>query len=98
MESRAAIQSKYARCLPCACAAAGAPRINALTPVSSADSRSRYLQPHEVLAFVVVQNGEKSVVTLLLLRSKGDGGFWHCIAGGVEAGETVIEAARREVD
>lgn len=75
-----------------------APRIQAVTSVPSVDVKRRYLQPHEVLAFVVARDDQRSVVTLLLLRSRGDGGFWHCIAGGVEPGESAMDAARREVD
>jgi 8-oxo-dGTP pyrophosphatase MutT (NUDIX family) len=34
---------------------------------------------------------------LVLLRCEADGGYWHVVAGGVEAGETYAEAAAREL-
>ena len=34
---------------------------------------------------------------LLLHRSPEQGGYWHVVAGGVEPGETALEAAEREL-
>jgi 8-oxo-dGTP pyrophosphatase MutT (NUDIX family) len=34
---------------------------------------------------------------LLVHRSPEQGGYWHVVAGGVEPGETVVEAAEREL-
>ncbi len=34
---------------------------------------------------------------LIALRAQAGGGYWHTIAGGVEPGETAVEAARREL-
>jgi 8-oxo-dGTP pyrophosphatase MutT (NUDIX family) len=48
--------------------------------------------PHEV--FVFVRRGEKY---LILRRSEQQGGYWHCVAGALEAGETYGEAAAREL-
>src|SRR4051812_22114976 len=48
--------------------------------------------PYEV--FVFVRRGEDY---LILRRSEKQGGYWHCVAGGLEAGETYAEAAVREL-
>jgi dATP pyrophosphohydrolase len=48
--------------------------------------------PHEVL--VVVRRGGQFLV---LRRSERQGGYWHCVAGGVERGETPADAAAREL-
>jgi 8-oxo-dGTP pyrophosphatase MutT (NUDIX family) len=50
--------------------------------------------PNEVAIFVV-RRGRSEV--LVVRRSAEGGGYWHTIAGGVEAGETAEEAARREL-
>ncbi len=34
---------------------------------------------------------------LLLHRAPEQGGYWHVVAGGVEPGETAVEAAEREL-
>ena len=49
-------------------------------------------QTLEVLVFV--RRGEE---VLVVHRSPGGGGYWHSVAGGVEAGETEREAAIREL-
>lgn len=43
---------------------------------------------------VVVRRGREFLV---LHRSLRQGSYWHSVAGGVEAGETAEEAARREL-
>jgi len=48
--------------------------------------------PHEV--FIVVRRG---VEFLVVHRVPGGGGYWHGIAGGLEAGESYEEAAAREL-
>jgi len=48
--------------------------------------------PFEV--FVFVRRGDEYLV---LRRSPKQGGYWHCVAGGVEQGETYPEAAAREL-
>jgi dATP pyrophosphohydrolase len=48
--------------------------------------------PFEV--FVFVRRGDEY---LMLRRSPGQGGYWHCVAGALEAGETAAEAAGREL-
>ena len=46
----------------------------------------------EILVFVR-RGGE----WLVLHRSERQGGYWHSVAGGVERGETNVEAAAREL-
>ena len=48
--------------------------------------------PHEV--FVFVRRGDEY---LILHRSEKQGGYWHCVAGALEVGETYSEAAAREL-
>ena len=48
--------------------------------------------PHEV--FVFVRRGDDY---LILRRSPEQGGYWHCVAGALEVGETAAEAAAREL-
>ena len=43
----------------------------------------------------VTRHGGREV--LVLHRSPAQGGYWHVVAGGVEAGETPAEAAAREL-
>ena len=50
--------------------------------------------PNEVAIFVV-RRGRSEV--LVVQRGAEGGGYWHTVAGGVEAGETAEEAARREL-
>ena len=50
--------------------------------------------PNEVAIFVA-RRGRSEV--LVVHRSPEGGGYWHTIAGGVEAGESAEEAARREL-
>jgi 8-oxo-dGTP pyrophosphatase MutT (NUDIX family) len=47
----------------------------------------------EVMVFV--RRGDE---WLVLRRSPVQGGYWHAVAGGVEAGETDVEAAARELE
>jgi dATP pyrophosphohydrolase len=44
--------------------------------------------------FVLVRRGERY---LLLRRSETQGGYWHCVAGGIEEGESPAIAAAREL-
>jgi 8-oxo-dGTP pyrophosphatase MutT (NUDIX family) len=48
--------------------------------------------PHEVLVFV--RRGDEY---LILRRSPKQGGYWHCVAGALEVGETAADAAAREL-
>jgi 8-oxo-dGTP pyrophosphatase MutT (NUDIX family) len=48
----------------------------------------------EVAVFLTRKSGAE---VLILHRSAGQGGYWHVVAGGVEAGETATEAAEREL-
>jgi 8-oxo-dGTP pyrophosphatase MutT (NUDIX family) len=48
----------------------------------------------EVAVFVTRGNGSE---VLILHRSPEQGGYWHVVAGGVEPGEAVEEAAEREL-
>jgi len=43
---------------------------------------------------VLVRRGAEFLV---LRRSEEQGGYWHCVAGALEAGETYPEAAAREL-
>ena len=47
------------------------------------------------VAVFVTRNSDAEV--LLMHRSPKQGGYWHVVAGGVEPGETVAEAAKREL-
>ena len=55
---------------------------------------SRLRTGSEVAVYVTRQNGAE---VLILHRSPVQGGYWHVVAGGVEPGETVTEAAAREL-
>ena len=48
--------------------------------------------PHEVFVFV-----RRADEFLVLHRSPEQGAYWHCVAGALEAGETCVEAAAREL-
>jgi len=48
--------------------------------------------PYEVFVFVRRQDEY-----LILHRSPRQGAYWHCVAGGVEEGETYAQAAVREL-
>ena len=48
----------------------------------------------EVAVFVTRRRGSE---VLVLHRSPQQGGYWHVVAGGVEAGETAAAAAAREL-
>ena len=50
-------------------------------------------QPHEVL--VIVSRGREFLV---LHRAPAGGEYWHVVAGGVEPGESAIDAAARELE
>ena len=40
---------------------------------------------------------KRGAEVLILHRSAAQGGYWHVVAGGVEAGETATAAAEREL-
>lgn len=48
----------------------------------------------EIAVFVTRKSDGR---VLLVHRSPQHGGYWHVVAGGVEPGETVVEAAEREL-
>jgi 8-oxo-dGTP pyrophosphatase MutT (NUDIX family) len=48
----------------------------------------------EVAVFVTRKRGSE---VLIVHRSPEQGGYWHVVAGGVEPGEAVEEAAEREL-
>ena len=48
----------------------------------------------EVAVFVTRKSGSE---VLIVHRSPEQGGYWHVVAGGVEPGEAVEEAAEREL-
>src|SRR6266516_3387800 len=49
----------------------------------------------EVAVFVTRRNGAE---VLIVHRSPVQGGYWHVVAGGAEAGEDPEDAARRELE
>ena len=53
-------------------------------------------QPVQVLVYPVKKSGKHSKY-LLLKRVESRGGFWQGVTGGLEEGETPLEAARREL-
>jgi dATP pyrophosphohydrolase len=53
--------------------------------------------PLQVLVFPYYIEANNKIQYALFLRPKTAGGFWQAIAGGVEQGETVLMAARREM-
>ena len=53
--------------------------------------------PHQVLVYIRRQPTPTSSEYLLLKRTAARGDFWQGVSGGVEAGELLAEAARREV-
>jgi dATP pyrophosphohydrolase len=53
-------------------------------------------QPIQVLTYPVKTAGSGREV-LLLRRTASRGGFWQGVTGGVEEGESLVEAARREL-
>jgi dATP pyrophosphohydrolase len=48
----------------------------------------------EIAVFVTRRNGGE---VLLMHRAPRLGGYWHVVAGGVEAGETAVCASKREL-
>ncbi len=48
----------------------------------------------EVAVFVT---RKRDAEVLIVHRSPEHGGYWHVVAGGVDPGETVVEAAEREL-
>ena len=50
------------------------------------------MRTNEVMVFV--RRGEEFLV---LRRSEVQGGYWHCVSGGVEPGEAAAAAAAREL-
>ena len=54
-------------------------------------------QPIQVLIYPIKTAGSRWEV-LLLRRTASRGGFWQGVTGGVEKGESLVEAARRELD
>jgi 8-oxo-dGTP pyrophosphatase MutT (NUDIX family) len=74
-----------------------------LTPYApDSASREECLSPYfllvrtgkEIAVFVTRKGGAE---VLILHRSAAQGGYWHVVAGGVEAGETATAAAEREL-
>ncbi len=53
------------------------------------------MRPGREVAVFVTRNSDAEV--LIVHRSPKQGGYWHVVAGGVEPGETVAEAAEREL-
>lgn len=54
-------------------------------------------QPIKVLVYPVRRATSGDWEYLLLRRAPGEGGLWQGVAGGVEDGEEIAEAARREL-
>jgi 8-oxo-dGTP pyrophosphatase MutT (NUDIX family) len=53
--------------------------------------------PHQILVYVCRRPSATTKEYLLLKRTAARGGFWQGVTGGVEAGESLEQAARREV-
>jgi dihydroneopterin triphosphate diphosphatase len=53
--------------------------------------------PYQVLVYIPRHPTPTTSEYLLLRRTAARGGFWQGVSGGVEAGESLAEAARREV-
>jgi len=53
--------------------------------------------PYQFLVYICRRPTPHSTEYLLLKRATARGGFWQGVTGGVEIGETLIQAARREV-
>ena len=62
--------------------------------LTSMDRAAPVSVPAEVAIFVTRRRGQE---VLLLLRMPSGGGYWHVVAGAIEAGETPQEAAKREL-
>ena len=56
---------------------------------------SRVVRARAEVAVFVTRKGGAEV--LILRRSAPQGGYWHVVTGGVEAGETATAAAEREL-
>ena len=59
------------------------------------DPRLRAVRTGAEVAVFVTRRGGRDV--LLVHRSPERGGYWHVVAGGVEPGETAVDAAEREL-
>lgn len=53
--------------------------------------------PYQVLVYIRRRLTPAIAEYLLLKRTSARGGFWQGVSGGVEAGESLAQAARREV-
>jgi NUDIX domain len=53
--------------------------------------------PYQILVYICRRPTPHITEYLLLKRSAARGGFWQGVTGGVEVGETLAQAARREV-
>jgi dihydroneopterin triphosphate diphosphatase len=53
--------------------------------------------PYQILVYICRRPTPHTTEYLLLKRTAALGGFWQGVTGGVEAGESLEEAARREV-
>jgi dATP pyrophosphohydrolase len=53
--------------------------------------------PYQILVYIRRRPTPDTTEYLLLKRTPALGGFWQGVTGGVEVGETLAQAARREV-
>jgi 8-oxo-dGTP pyrophosphatase MutT (NUDIX family) len=53
--------------------------------------------PYQILVYICRRSAPHTTEYLLLKRSAARGGFWQGVTGGVETGESLAQAARREV-
>ena len=53
--------------------------------------------PYQILVYICRRPTPHTTEYLLLRRTTARGGFWQGVTGGLEAGESLAQAARREV-
>jgi 8-oxo-dGTP pyrophosphatase MutT (NUDIX family) len=53
--------------------------------------------PYQILVYIYRRPTPQTTEYLLLKRAEARGGFWQGVTGGVEMGETLLQAALREV-
>jgi dihydroneopterin triphosphate diphosphatase len=70
-------------------------RCGGMSPEMSARPYAPTMLTGVEVAVFVTRSSDSEV--LILHRSRAQGAYWHVVAGGVESGESVAEAAEREL-